>query len=44
MTKAKYQHALPAAQPREIAHPQPIRGLGGEIALDQIRRPDRLRV
>ena len=38
------QQALPAPQIREIADPQPVRRLGGEVTLDEIRLPNRGRV
>ena len=38
------QDAVPAAQPREVADPQPIGRLGAEVALDEIRRPGRVGV
>ena len=36
------QDAVPAAQPREIADPEPIGRLGAEVAPDEISRPGRI--
>jgi len=32
------QHPLAGDQPGQVGHPQPVRGLGPEVALDQVRR------
>ncbi len=42
--EAEVQHPLPAAQIREIAHPEPVRGAGGEVAPDEIISPRGARV
>jgi len=34
------QDAVPAAQAREVTDPQLVGPLGGEVALDQVRRAD----
>jgi hypothetical protein len=38
------QHALTGDQPGQVGHPEPVRRGGPEVALDQVRRGDVLRV
>ena len=42
--EAEVDHALPAAHVAEVGDPEPVRAVGGEVAIDEIRRPRRRRI